>query len=353
MELGCCLVWPLASGSSRDRRARYGAEMTRLRIPAAVIAVLLVAGAGCSPAPTPVAATTPTVGGSPTASPGLQPRRPTTIVMVIMENGSYTDVVGNPGMPFLNHVLRPSSLNLTNMHANGHPSLPNYVWLTAGRSCGAGSDVAWGRRCRSVFDQLDAAGIGWKTYAEGYPGTASRCSRVSISDRVANDYARKHVPPLLFTSTSWGATCTRHVQNFPGDRVADRAPPTASFHDLGPPPFTIVVPNLCHDMHNSHRQCGRAGGGVGAADRWLRLNWKDLVADAGPRGAVILTWDESDAGDPPIPTFVGGTNLVGAGSTLGRRLDHASVLRAIEDALGLHCLARACSAHRLPIRVTG
>jgi phosphatidylinositol-3-phosphatase len=330
--------------------------VARPRFPAAATAILLFAAAACSSPPPPGTAPptrAPSHSAKPLTSPTVGPMKPTTIVLVIMENQSRAGVVGNNSMPFLNHVLVPNALSLTDMHGDGHPSLPNYVWMTAGRSCGAVSDGDWGRTCRSLFDQLDAAGIGWTTYAEGYPGTASTCSLATLSALGANDYARKHVPPLLFASTSKGAACTGHMGNFPGERIAGGAPPAPSFHDVALPPFTIVVPNLCHDMHNSAGECGAAGGGTAAADTWLRLNWHDLVADAGPRGAVILTWDEADGGDPPIPTFIGGEHLVGAGTTAGTHFDHASTLRAIEDALGLPCLAGACAAHPLPIGVGG
>jgi hypothetical protein len=316
----------------------------------------MLAAAACSTTvvigPSPAASRTPKA-RSPSTPDATVSGPPTSIVLVVMENESYDGVVGNRSMPFLNRVLIPDSLTLTDMHGDGHPSLPNYVWLTAGRSCGATSDDDSERTCRSLFDQLDGAGIGWTTYAEGYPGTAQACSLVSLSDESGNDYARKHVPPLLFASSSHGAACTQHVRNFPGDRIADSAPPATSFHDVTLPPFTIVVPNLCHDMHNSQSACGPAGGGAGAADTWLGLNWHDLISDAGPEGAVILTWDESDGGDVPIPTFVGGQDLAGAGTKDGTRFDHASTLRAIEDAFGLPCLARACAATPVPIRVAG
>jgi hypothetical protein len=322
--------------------------VARPRFPAAAIAVLLIATAACSSPPPPRAASStaaPSNGGKPAASP----TKSASIVLVIMENQSYAGVVGSAAMPFLNHVLVPTALILTDMHGDGHPSLPNYVWMSAGQSCGAASDGDWDRTCRSLFDQLDTAAVGWTTFAEGYPGTAHACSLATTW----GDYVRKHVPPLLFAATSKGVACTYHVKNFPGERIADLAPPTASFHDVTLPSFTIVVPNVCHDMHNGASECGAAGGGATAADTWLRLNWRDLVADAGPRGAVILTWDESDGGDPPIPTFVAGERLIDAGTTDSARFDHASTLRAIEDALGLPCLAGACSARPVPIRIGG
>jgi hypothetical protein len=264
-------------------------------------------------------------------------------VLVVMENSSYAAVVGNPAMPFLNDTIVPGSLNLTAMHANAHPSLPNYVWMTAGEACGATNNEDWDRTCPSLYDQLTKRDISWATYAEGYPGGAGACDLAPHDD--ATRYARKHVPPLLFTSTSQGTACA-NTKPFPGTPSPDGAP-IASFADFTPAPFTVVVPTLCHDMHDRPAECGAAGGGPAGADRWLELNWADLIAAAGPHGVVILTWDESDGGDPPIPTFIGG-----AGVTPGQDdtdYDHASTLRAIQDSFGLPCLAGSCDAAPLPI----
>ncbi len=271
---------------------------------------------------------------------------PTTVVLVVMENSSYADVVGNQAMPFLNDTIAPGSLSLTSMHADAHPSLPNYVWMTAGDACGASNDRDWDRTCPNLYDQLTQRGIAWTTYAEGYPGDGTSCSLTPLDG--STHYARKHVPSLLFSSTSQDAPCRAHVRRFPGAPAADGAP-IASFGGITPEPFTVVIPNLCHDLHDAAANCGTAGGGPAGADGWLRLNWEDLVAGAGSRGVVILTWDESDGGDPPIPTFI-----AGAGITSGQdsaQYDHASTLRAIEDAFGLPCLAGACDAAPLPIGI--
>ncbi len=274
--------------------------------------------------------------------------QPSKIVLIVMENHGYDEIVGNRDARFINDTIVPASLSLTDMHADAHPSLPNYVWMAAGDACGATSDSDWGRTCRSVYDQMLGAGVPWTVYAEGYPGGPTACSLVDYSDASTLDYARKHDPPLLFASTSAGAACNEHVRNVPGDVVADGAPPTAGFAGLTLPAFTVVIPNQCHDMHDEASECGAAGGGVAGGDRWLELNWPDLLADAGPHGVVILTWDESESGDAPIPTFIAGQAITG-GTTDANRYDHASTLRAIEDAFGLPCLAGACDARPLPI----
>jgi phosphatidylinositol-3-phosphatase len=148
-------------------------------------------------------------------------RQPSKVVLVVMENAAYESVIGNQAMPYLNETIVPGALSLSHMQANAHPSLPNYVWMAAGTACGASDDDDWGVTCPSVYDQLLDAGIGWRVYAEGYPGGAASCDRAASSDTLSNDYARKHVPPLLFARTSSGAACTAHVVDFPHDTPAD------------------------------------------------------------------------------------------------------------------------------------
>lgn len=286
------------------------------------------------------------------APPGPTFAQPSKIVLVIMENHSYDQILGSSQMPFLNSAIVPHAISLTHMQEDSSPSLPNYAWMSAGTACGSeGSDMAFDLTCRSVFDQMDAAGIPWMVFAEGYGGTPASCdlSQFTPADP-ENDYARKHVPPLLFASTSSKMACTRHMANFPRDTPGDGAPPVANFSAVHLPAFTIVVPNLCHDMHNDAAACGSAGGGPQAADVWLRFNWRDLIEDAGPQGTVILTWDESEGADPTIPTFVAGERVPG-GIDVGRPSDHGSTLRAIQDAFGLPCLQDSCHATPLPVQV--
>ncbi len=62
-----------------------------------------------------------------------------------------------------------------NYYAIAHPSLPNYLALTGGSTFGfSGSDCG---TCsvshRNLIDQLEAAGISWKVYAEGLPSPCS------------------------------------------------------------------------------------------------------------------------------------------------------------------------------------
>src|SRR2546423_563467 len=57
---------------------------------------------------------------------------PSHVVIVIMENHAYNEVIGNPSAPYINNVLVPNGAVLTNSHAIEHPSQPNYLDLFSG-----------------------------------------------------------------------------------------------------------------------------------------------------------------------------------------------------------------------------
>src|SRR5258708_10315432 len=79
-------------------------------------ALQLACGGGSVQVQTPVAA------GQPTFSH---------VVLVVEENHSYSEVIGNASMPYLNSLASQYGL-ATQYFADAHPSLPNYLVLTTG-----------------------------------------------------------------------------------------------------------------------------------------------------------------------------------------------------------------------------
>jgi acid phosphatase len=104
------------------------------------------------------------------------------------------------------------------------------------------------------------------------------------------------------------------------------------------PAFSLVVPNLCHSMHD----CSVATG-----DRWLAGFLGPLLASPELHDSVVLvTFDEgssSQHGGGRIPTLVLGP-LVEPGARSSRLVTHYGVLRTIEDGLGLPRLGASARA---------
>jgi hypothetical protein len=92
------------------------------------------------------------------------------VFVLILENRTDTDILGNPSAPFLNAYARRAS-RASNYFAVGHPSAPNYLAIVGGSNFGLTSDAAPGwaeggcvdhaagaRSCRETFAPIGAAG---------------------------------------------------------------------------------------------------------------------------------------------------------------------------------------------------
>ncbi len=93
-----------------------------------------------SPSPSPPASPTQSPRISPTAAQpcGLGGQGPATIqhvVLIIMENRAYSEVIGSPDAPYINRLASVCGL-ATGYQAVAHPSLPNYLALTSGSTRG-------------------------------------------------------------------------------------------------------------------------------------------------------------------------------------------------------------------------
>jgi hypothetical protein len=243
--------------------------------------------------------------------------------VIVMENHEYGDIIGNRSSPYINRLAKQGAL-AGRAFAITHPSLPNYLALTGGQTAGIDSDCT---DCTvpgtGLAGQLTGAGISWKAYMEDLP---HRCFLGSG----AGGYAKKHDPFAYYRGVIASRRLCLHIVPL-GQLAADERGTL--------PRFIWITPNLCHDMHD----CDPAVG-----DRFLARTIPPLLSKLGPRGLLILTWDEgsSDAG---CCRFAAGghvaTILAGPAARAGARLrvpvDHFSVLQTIEDLFGLRRLHHA------------
>jgi acid phosphatase len=234
--------------------------------------------------------------------------------VVIEENRSYGDVVGDSSAPYLNS-LAAQGANFTQSFAITHPSEPNYLALFSGSTQGLTDDScphAFGGA--NLAGELLAAGDTFAGYSESMPSDG-------YTGCTAGAYARKHNPWVNFASVP--AADNHTLAAFPRDLSTL---PTVSF----------VVPNLLDDMHD---------GTVARADGWLRTNLDAYAQWAKTHNSeLVVTWDEDDMGsDNHIPTIVVGAHV--KPGTYAERIDHYNVLRTIEDFYGLaHAGASAQAA---------
>jgi acid phosphatase len=225
-------------------------------------------------------------------------------VIVVMENRSFDDVIGQPDAPYINALAGQGAL-FTRSFGVTHPSEPNYLALFSGSTHGVTRDSCPLQYSGpSLGGQLIDAGLGFIGYSEGLPSVGfTGCSYGS--------YARKHAPWVNFTDVPPAAN--QPFSAFPAD-------PSSL------PPLAFVMPDLGHDMHD---------GTVAQADSWLLQNLGGYVRWAQThRSLLVLTWDEDDgSADNRIPTII-----VGAGVVPGRYdedLTHYRLLRTLQDMFGL------------------
>jgi hypothetical protein len=273
------------------------------------------------------------------------------IFVILMENTSYQTLVDTTNTPYI-HALMADGAISSEYHGVEHPSLSNYIAMTSGmitdngaldcdceptggecgtftcnfatHSCGCPQAQA------NLADQLDAAGISWKAYAEAM-GTP--CNLTS-----AGSYAVKHVPFLYFpTLTDDTARCAAHVVDY--DAFAGELA-TA-------PRFTFITPDLTHDMHDP---VPAGAQNYANGDTWLAQEVPAILASQAflDRGLLLIVWDEDDlsgvlAPDDPVP-FIAMSPLARQAYVGTTRIDHYALLATIEDAFGVPRLGAAASA---------
>jgi phosphatidylinositol-3-phosphatase len=238
------------------------------------------------------------------------------VVVVIMENRDYGLVIGSADAPYINKTLVPKAALMTNSHAITHPSQPNYLGLFSGSTQGVTDDS-----CPHTFSAVNAgaeligAGKTFDGYSESMPHDG-------YTGCYAGEYARKHNPWVNFTNVPPSS-------NLVYNRFA-----------TPPPTLAIIVPNLCHDMHDCSTKTG---------DTWLSKNLPPILAyNKKHDGLFILTWDEADPdanGKNQIPTLLIGPMIVPG--KYDQKITHYSTLRTIEDIAGVACTASACTAQDL------
>jgi len=236
------------------------------------------------------------------------------IVVAVVENHAYSEIIGRPSAPFLNSLAARGAL-LTRSYAVTHPSQPNYLALFSGSTQGLTSDSCPHRYTGpNLAAALRAAGLSFVGYSEdlpaaGYPGCGS------------GNYARKHNPWVNFPALPAGLN--QPLTAFPADPARL---PTVSF----------VIPSLANDMHD---------GTVAQGDAWLAAHLGSYAAWSSTHNSLlIVTADEDDNGHGNrIATILAGAHV--EPGRYATRIDHYGLLRTL---LASYRLAPFGAAARAP-----
>ena len=251
------------------------------------------------------------------------------IVEIMMENTSFSTIIGNSLAPNINALASKYGL-ATDYFGVTHPSEPNYVANVGGSFFGiqddnqfyctpalastdpncAGTSVNHTLTAPNLATQLTAAGKTWKGYFQNLPPIPS--SGVVMTGPNANGpytfkwpsntdalYASKHNPFVNFTGTQTA--------------LANMVPDTQLGADLATghlPNYGFVVPDQCHDMHGIGA-CGDENTLISTGDTYVGTVVSMIMHSEAwehGRNAIVITWDEDDFSDSGKP----GTGCCGA-----------------------------------------
>jgi phosphatidylinositol-3-phosphatase len=243
---------------------------------------------------------------------------PAHVVIVVEENRSQANIIGNKSAPFIN-ALAAGGAMMAQSFAETHPSEPNYLALFAGDTFGLTKDTCPvnGGNQPNLGSELLAAGYTFTGFAEGLPTVGSTvCS--------AGKYARKHVPWANFSNVP------------PADSVPFSAFPAGDPGGFGNlPTVSVVIPNNDNNMHD---------GSIAQGDAWLNRELSGYANWARANNSLlIVTWDEDDnTSSNQIPTVFYGAPV--QPGTYNEQISHYNVLATLEQMYGLPRTGNAANA---------
>ncbi|MDO8989303.1 MAG: alkaline phosphatase family protein [Sideroxyarcus sp.] len=232
--------------------------------------------------------------------------RPDHIVIVIEENKSFSQIIGNKDAPYINELAKSGAL-FTQSHGITHPSQPNYLALFSGSTRGISSNTCpLDLSGDNLASQLLAKGLSFVSYSESMP-------EQGYEGCIYGAYMRKHNPVANWKEL---AAYNQPFSAFPTD-----------YSKL--PTVALVMPDQRNDMHD---------GSIARGDAWLKKNIEGYARWAMTHNSLlIVTFDEDNGseGNRIATIFVG--QMVKQGQ-YKQRVDHYGVLRMVEELYGLPLL---------------
>jgi phosphatidylinositol-3-phosphatase len=226
------------------------------------------------------------------------------VVWIFFENHDY-NAVRNVG-EFKR--LADTYGEATNFFAHTHPSQPNYIYATAGQTCGIISNDLETCSAENIFHQVGDSQ--WRSYQESMQ---RNCDRTA-----AGLSPVKHDPARTYTNVD----CAANDVPLPNDPSFDRK-------------FTLVTPNLCHSSHDCPAE---------TASKFLAsFTPKVLNSPQYKAGKLlyVVTFDEEGGGNHIYTVLV---HEKVRGRKVGTRYTFCNLLATTEDLLQVGRIGCAAGA---------
>jgi hypothetical protein len=249
------------------------------------------------------------------------------VFMVMMENTSYEQVIGDStDAPYINGLASQGTL-LYNYSGVYHPSDENYLAIAGGDTFVKGAIYFPNIKvtAQHIGDELEAAGKTWKAYEQGM-GTPC-----NTSNNVDSYYQPDDAPFINFTDISSNPTrCAAHL--FDTSQLSTDLKSAATT-----PSFAWIAADDYYDGEASGNGSAQS---LQVQNGWLQQTLQPIFSSPAwtqQRSLLILTWDESEgSGSNHVATFLlGSPGTVQAGYASAAAYNHYSIGRSIENALGI------------------
>lgn len=235
------------------------------------------------------------------------------VVIVILENKNYGDIIGDKDAPYLNSLLSdPNCALLEKYYALTHPSQANYLMLFSGSD----QNIILDFDPFSYLLPYTSSNLGASLIDSGYTfiGYSEDLPSVGYTSGDQGAWVRRHCPWVNWQGSSKNGIPA--VSNLPFTFFP------SNFDSL--PTLSFVVPNLDNDMHD---------GSVATGDAWVQTHMDTYAQWAKTHNSLlIITFDETESyvSNNKVPALFIGQNVVG-GAYSSKKYDHYDMLRTLEE----------------------
>jgi hypothetical protein len=265
------------------------------------------------------------------------------VFLVYMENKGFTNIVGSPNAPYINELYNTYGV-ATDYYALTHPSGPNYMAVVGGSDFNINYDCVI--NCsdrRNLSNTISDAGKTWAAYEQNGGGysQAAELSFLSFAN-IYNDpgLVNSHILPLTRMATDLTSPATTpNFAWFAADEDNNMEGPIDTLAGV----LRFAISQLTNQQYN-----------VKAGDNYLAETIPIILSsatwnDPDVKSAIFLTWDEDNnnislgfdnQGNHVVNIVIPSPGAIAAGMRSGHfevtdHLDHYSLLRTIDDSLGL------------------